>query len=149
MRAVIQRVIQASVDINNQTQKSIKKGLVVFLAVKPDDTLQDIEYIHSKIVNLRIFEDENGKMNLSVKDIGGSILLISQFTLYGDCRKGRRPSFIRSGSPSEAEPIYNRFVEHIITEPIHIETGLFQADMKVELINDGPVTILLDSEKIL
>ena len=144
MRAVIQRV-----KINGESEQNIQKGLVVFLAVKPNDTIKDIEYIHSKIINLRIFDDKNGKMNLSVKDIGGSILLISQFTLYGDCRKGRRPSFIRSGSPSEAEPIYNRFVEHIITEPIHIETGLFQADMKVELINDGPVTILLDSEKIL
>ena len=137
MRAVIQRVSKASVKINGESEQNIQKGLVVFLAVKPNDTIKDIEYIHSKIINL------------SVKDIGGSILLISQFTLYGDCRKGRRPSFIQSGSPSEVEPIYNNFVEHIITEPIEIKTGLFQADMKVSLINDGPVTILLDSEKIL
>ena len=149
MRAVIQRVSSASVNIENEITKSIGEGLVVFLAVKPDDTEKDIDYIHSKIVNLRIFEDKEGKMNLSVKDINGEILIISQFTLYGDCRKGRRPSFIRSGSPKEAEPIYNRFIEHIVTEPINIQTGTFQSYMQVSLVNDGPVTIILDSEKIL
>ncbi len=149
MRAVIQRVSEASVTIASETFNKINKGLLVFLAVKPDDTQEDIDYIISKIINLRIFEDQNGKMNLSVKDVYGEILIISQFTLYADCRKGRRPSFIKAGKPSEAEPIYNKFIEQILTEPITIKTGQFQAAMDVALINDGPVTVILDSEKLI
>lgn len=147
MRAVLQRVSEASVKIDSEIYNEISKGLLVFLAVKPDDTQEDINYIASKIVNLRIFEDENGKMNRSVKDVNGEILIVSQFTLYADCRKGRRPSFVKAGKPSEAEPVYNKFVEQIVTEPVTIKTGQFQAVMEVSLVNDGPVTVILDSEK--
>ncbi len=149
MRAVIQRVSQANILIDQNEKKSIGKGLVAFIAVKPNDTNEDLNYIKSKLLNLRIFEDSEGKMNLSVKDVNGSLMIISQFTLYGDCRKGRRPSFIRSGKPSEVEPIYNKLIESIVTEPIEIVTGNFQSYMQVNLTNDGPVTIILDSEKIL
>lgn len=149
MRAVIQRVKEASILIDNKIKKDIGKGLVVFVAVKEDDTQKDLDYIETKILNLRIFEDSEGKMNLSVKDIGGDLLIVSQFTLYGDCRKGRRPSFTQAGSPNKTKPIYDRFIEHIITEPLNIQTGNFQSDMIVTIVNDGPVTMILDSEKIL
>lgn len=149
MRAILQRVSKASVTIDNSETNAIRKGIVAFIAVKPSDTQDDIDYIVSKMINLRIFEDSEGKMNKSLIDINGDLLIISQFTLYGDCRKGRRPSFTQAGSPKIAEPIYNRFIETIITEPINIVTGKFQSDMQVSLINDGPVTLILDSEKIL
>lgn len=148
MRAVIQRVNNASVIIEDQIYNSINKGLLVFLGVKPNDEDKDIDYIINKIINLRIFEDEKNKMNLSVKDIDGEILIISQFTLYGDCRHGRRPSFILAGSPEVAEVVYDKFIERILKEPLTIKTGQFQAQMNVKLENDGPVTMLLDSEKV-
>lgn len=147
MRAVVQRVKNASVKIDDEITSEIGNGLLVFLGVKPDDTEIDRDYIINKVTNLRIFEDENGKMNLSVKDIDGEILVVSQFTLYGDCRKGRRPSFVRAGDPKEAEIVYNDFISHITREPLKVKTGVFQAEMDINLINDGPVTILLDSEK--
>lgn len=147
MRAVVQRVNEASVSIDNEIVSKIGKGLLVFVGVKPDDTKTDRDYIINKVTNLRIFEDENGKMNLSVKDVDGEILIVSQFTLYGDCRKGRRPSFVRAGDPKEAEQVYNDFIEEILKEPLKIQTGVFQAEMDINLINDGPVTMLLDSEK--
>lgn len=148
MRAVIQRVKNASVSIDGSEYSSIGPGILAFVAVRPEDTDKDLDYLLSKIPNLRIFEDENGKMNLSVKDIGGEILIVSQFTLYGDCRHGRRPGFSRAGDPKEAELIYNKFVDRIKNEPVTVKTGKFQADMNVSLINDGPVTLLLDSEKV-
>lgn len=149
MRAVIQRVDGAEVNISGEEPVSLTgKGLLALVAVKPDDTQKDIEYIATKIANLRIFEDEEGKMNKSVIDIGGKVMVVPQFTLYGDCRKGRRPGFSRSGSPRETEPIFNTFVERIKKEPFDVLTGQFQADMKVNLCNDGPVTLLLDSEKV-
>jgi D-tyrosyl-tRNA(Tyr) deacylase len=148
MRAIVQRVSQASVSIGNQKISEIQKGLLVLVGVKADDTLQDREYLCKKITNLRIFEDEAGKMNLSVKDIGGEILIVPNFTLYGDVRKGARPSFIAAGSPQDSEKVYEAFLETLKTYEVPFQTGQFQADMQVALINDGPVTIMLDSAKL-
>lgn len=147
MRAVIQRVSRASVEVGGTCIGKIEKGLMVLLGVEQGDTQADSSYIVSKVCGLRIFEDAEGKMNLSVEEIGGSILLVSQFTLMGDARKGRRPSFIGAGSPAEAKPIYENTVKLFQETGIPIETGEFQADMQVSLCNDGPVTILLDSRK--
>ena len=149
MRAVVQRVKNASVRIDGEICGQINQGLLVFLGVSKEDTESDITYISDKITGLRIFEDENEKMNNSIMDINGEILVISQFTLYGDCRKGRRPSFDSAMRPSEAEEMYEKFVEYIKKSGLKTETGRFGADMKVELLNDGPVTIILDSSKIL
>lgn len=149
MRAVIQRVSSSEVRINNESVGKINQGLNVLLGIKDDDSETDMDYIINKLVNLRIFEDDEGKMNRSILDVGGELLLVSQFTLYGDCRKGRRPGFTRSGSVGEAEKKYNIFVEKLKTQPIKkIECGVFQAEMEVMIVNDGPVTLLLDSEKI-
>ncbi|MGD9473533.1 MAG: D-aminoacyl-tRNA deacylase [Eubacteriaceae bacterium] len=149
MRAVIQRVKSSSVTINQEVFASIGYGLNVLLGIKEDDNEADMDYLIGKILNLRIFDDQDGKMNESVQDQGGEILLVSQFTLYGDCRKGRRPSYIRSGPVNLAEEKYNQFVEKFKkATSLSIKTGVFQADMDVCLINDGPVTILLDSEKM-
>ena len=149
MRIVVQRVKNASVRIDGEICGQINQGLLVFLGVSKEDTESDITYISDKITGLRIFEDENEKMNNSIMDINGEILVISQFTLYGDCRKGRRPSFDSAMRPSEAEEMYEKFVEYIKKSGLKTETGRFGADMKVELLNDGPVTIILDSSKIL
>ncbi|MEG0074506.1 MAG: D-aminoacyl-tRNA deacylase [Eubacterium sp.] len=148
MRAVIQRVKSSEVKIAGKVVGSIKKGLNLLLAIKEDDTDKDIDYIIKKTIHLRIFEDEEGKMNESLLDVEGELLVISQFTLYGDCRKGRRPSFSRSGAVDTAKEKYKKFLEKLKEEPVaKIETGEFQAEMEVTIVNDGPVTILLDSEK--
>lgn len=147
MRAVVQRVKEASVNIDNKEVSKIGPGLLVYLGVTPKDTEEDINYISNKIQNVRIFEDDQGKMNLSALDMNYPILIVSQFTLYGDCRHGRRPSFIEAGNPKEAQVVYDKFVKSIQESPLDVQTGQFQADMQVSSINDGPVTILLDSKK--
>lgn len=149
MRAVIQRVNSASVEVEGQIIGKINKGLLVFLGVGDGDTDADLNYIADKTAGLRIFSDEDDKMNLSVTDINGEMLVVSQFTLYGDCRKGRRPNFTSSMEPVTAERMYEEFIEIIEKKGIKVEHGEFGADMKVEISNDGPVTILLDSSKIL
>ena len=149
MRSVVQRVKKGSVEIEEKEIGKIEKGLVILLGVGQNDTEKDAEYLAEKIVNLRIFEDKEGKMNLSVKDINGQILVISQFTLYGDCKKGRRPSFISAALPDKAVKLYDYFVKSIKNYGLKIETGEFQAMMLVKIYNDGPVTILLDSEKLI
>jgi D-tyrosyl-tRNA(Tyr) deacylase len=147
MRAVIQRVREGSVEIEGNQIGRIGQGLVILLGVGQGDTEKDAKYLSGKIINLRIFEDKQGKMNLSVKDINGQILVISQFTLYGDCKKGRRPSFVSAALPDKAIKLYEYFIKCIKGYNLKIETGQFQAMMLVKIFNDGPVTILLDSEK--
>ena len=147
MRAVVQRVTSSSVTVEGETTGKIDKGLMVLLGVADGDTDKDVTYMVDKIVNLRIFEVENDKMNLSLQDIGGSLLVVSQFTLLGDCRKGRRPSFIEAARPEIADNLYPKFVDKARSMGIRTETGRFQTHMMVELINDGPVTILVDSNK--
>lgn len=147
MRAVIQRVSAAKVKVGQDVTGKIDNGFLVYLGVEKDDEKEDLDYIIDKTANLRVFEDEDGKMNLSVKEVGGSILAVSQFTLYGDCRRGRRPSFINAADLDKAENFYNKFVQGLRGKGIHVETGIFRAHMHVESINDGPVTILLDSKK--
>ncbi len=147
MRAVVQRVKEAKIEVDNQIVGSISKGLLVYLGVGKDDNEKDVEFIADKLVNLRIFADENEKMNLSVLDVGGAILLVSQFTLYGDCRKGRRPGFDLAGGPETAEKLYEKTIEAIRQKGVTVETGVFAAHMDVTSINDGPVTFLLDSKK--
>ncbi|MBZ4655348.1 MAG: D-tyrosyl-tRNA(Tyr) deacylase [Peptococcaceae bacterium] len=148
MRAVVQRVAKSSVTVENRITGSIGRGLVVLLGVAQGDQEADARYLAEKIVNLRIFEDKEGKMNLSLKDIQGEILVVSQFTLCGDCRQGRRPSFTEAAPPVDAERLYNYFVELVNQQGIPVATGVFQAHMQVEIINDGPVTMLLDSRKL-
>ena len=149
MRAVIQRVNQSCVIVDNKIVGSINKGLTVVLGVDKNDTSKDLEYMAEKIVNLRIFEDASGKMNLSALDVGGELLVVSQFTLFGDCRKGKRPSFTNAAPPDYADRLYKEFVKYIKGKyPIKVETGIFQAEMQLEIHNDGPVTILLDSNKL-
>ena len=149
MRAIIQRVKNASVKVDNNLIGNINQGFLVFVAVNVDDEPKDLEYIKNKVMNLRIFEDEDGKMNKSIKDINGEFLVVSQFTLYGDARKGNRPSFINSAKHEKAEEYYERFVEELKRDSgLKVETGQFAADMEISLINDGPVTIQLDSSKI-
>ena len=147
MRAVIQRVSRASVAVDGSVTGSIGRGLLVFLGVGKEDSQKDIDFVADKIVNLRIFEDDDGKMNLSVKDISGGILLISQFTLYGDCRKGRRPDFTAAGKPDAAKQVYKQTIEAIRDKGVPVETGVFAAHMDIDSINDGPVTLILDSRK--
>ena len=144
MKTVIQRVSHADVTIDGATAGKIGRGLLILLGVGPEDSEETADYIAGKIINRRIFEDENGKMNYSVRDIGGEILVISQFTLYADCRKGNRPSFTGAAAPKPAEVLYRYFIEKLKESGIHTESGEFGADMKVTLLNDGPVTILLD-----
>lgn len=147
MRAVIQRVSRASVSVRDEIVGRIGGGLLVLLGVASGDDEAAAEYLTEKTLGLRVFEDEAGKMNLSVADSGGAVLVVSQFTLYGDVRKGKRPSFDRAAKPDEANRLYEYFVQRIRAAGIRCETGRFQAMMDVELVNDGPVTILLDSEK--
>ena len=148
MRAVLQRVTNAEVKVDGEIIGSIGKGILLFLGVSDDDTQTDLQYIADKMMNLRIFEDENGKMNLSVRDIRGELLIVSQFTLYGDCRKGRRPSFDKAGKPEFANEMYEKFIRYCSDSGLKTEHGKFGADMKVSLLNDGPVTIMLDSTKL-
>jgi D-tyrosyl-tRNA(Tyr) deacylase len=145
MRLVIQRVREAHVTVNNGTAGSIRSGLLVFLGVSRTDTVEDADYLTGKLLGLRIFPDEDGKMNRNVREAGGSLLIVSQFTLYGDCRKGRRPSFDQAAPPEQAQYLYNYFVASAKRGPVPVETGVFQAMMQVHIVNDGPVTILIDS----
>ena len=147
MRCVVQRVTEASVTVNGETVGAVGPGLMVLIGVSTEDTDADLKYMTEKVPNLRIFDDENGVMNRSVLDTGGSILAVSQFTLYGDARGGRRPSYIRAAKPDEANAMYERLVAAWRDKGIHVETGRFRTEMKVSLVNDGPVTILIDSEK--
>lgn len=146
MRAVIQRVSHGSVTVGEE-KKEIEAGLVILLGVGLDDSSWDGEYLVNKILNLRIFEDKDEKLNLSIQDIKGDFLVVSQFTLYGDCRKGRRPSFTEAASPETAKSLYEDFVDKLRASGLKVETGTFQAEMLVEIHNHGPVTILLDSKK--
>ena len=146
MRAVIQLVKKASVTVDGKTVGAINKGLLVLLGVCKNDTEKEVAYMVEKIANLRIFQDPEGKMNLSVRDIGGEILAVSQFTLFGDCRKGRRPSYSQAAPPELADKLYQSFVSKM-EKYLPVKTGTFQAMMEVELINDGPVTLMLDSTK--
>lgn len=147
MRAVLQRVTRASVTVDGQIVGQIDRGLVVLLGVEHDDTDADAQQLADKTIQLRIFDDADGKMNLALAEIGGSVLVVSQFTLLGDCRKGRRPSFIQAAPPELAERLYETFVAATGVQGIPVATGKFRAMMQVELVNDGPVTILLDSRK--
>ncbi len=148
MRAVIQRVSRATVTVHGETVGSIGCGLLVLLGVCDDDTEADLEYMSDKIAGLRIFEDEDEKMNLSASDVGGEILVVSQFTLFGDCRKGKRPSFSSAGRPDYANEMYEKLIARLKEKGFKTEHGIFGADMKVELLNDGPVTLLLDSKRL-
>lgn len=147
MRAVVQRVKSASVTVDGKLVSEIGAGVLVFLGVAHDDTTTELEYIANKVANLRIFEDAEGKMNCSLLETGGSALVVSQFTLYGDCRKGRRPSFINAARPEVANALYEQFITALEKLNVPTQGGTFQAMMDVQLINDGPVTILLDSTK--
>ena len=147
MRAVVQKVTHSRVTVENETTGEIQQGLMVLLGVTHDDTQEDAKYMAEKIANLRIFEDDDEKLNLSVKDIGGAILSVSQFTLYGDCRKGRRPSFTEAARPDQANALYGQFNAYLEQEGVSVQTGRFQTHMMVELTNDGPVTVLLDSKR--
>lgn len=147
MRAVVQRVNNANVIVDNEIVGSINKGLLVFLGVGNEDTINDLNYLFEKIVNLRIFEDDNEKMNLSLLDINGEILVVSQFTLYGDARKGRRPNFTEAADPDIAKDMYLKFIDKCKEINLRVEAGRFGAHMEVNIVNDGPVTILLDSKK--
>jgi len=147
MRAVIQRVKEASVTVDGQVVGRSGKGLLVLLGVKDTDVNAHGSYISEKIANLRIFEDDEGKMNRSVLEVGGEILVVSQFTLFGDCRKGRRPGFSQAAVPDLAKALYEEVVQSLKEKGLHVEEGVFQAHMDVFLVNDGPVTLLLDSEK--
>lgn len=148
MRAVVQRVSEASVTVEGKIIGQIQKGLMVLVAVRSEDTEKDFDYIAKKIAGLRVFSDESGKMNLSVREIGGKLLIVPQFTLYGSVIKGMRPSFAASGPVEEARKKFELFIERLKHEEVPVETGEFQADMKVALVNDGPVTLLMDSSKL-
>ncbi|HEY1239765.1 MAG TPA: D-aminoacyl-tRNA deacylase [Bryobacteraceae bacterium] len=145
MKLVIQRVREACVIVDGSTTGKIGAGLLVFIGVARLDTAEDAEYLVDKLLGLRIFSDQDGKMNRNLQETGGSLLLVSQFTLYGDCRKGRRPSFDAAAPPDQARSLYTRFVELARKGHVPVETGVFQASMQVHLVNDGPVTILIDS----
>ena len=147
MRCVVQRVTSSSVTVDGVVSGKIDAGIMVLIGVSVDDTEADLKYMAEKVPNLRIFDDENGVMNRSVLDVGGSILAVAQFTLYGDARGGRRPSYIRAAKPDKADELYEKLIARWREKGIHVETGVFRTEMKVSLINDGPVTILLDSEK--
>lgn len=145
MKLVIQRVTNASVTVENNIVGKISKGFLVLLGVGPEDTEKEADYLVQKLIKLRVFEDENGKMNLSLKDIEGELLIVSQFTLYADCTGGNRPSFTNAAKPEKANELYEYFIKKCEEENIRVEHGIFGADMKVELLNDGPVTIVLEA----
>lgn len=147
MRAVVQRVSSASVTVAGKVTGQIGRGFLVLLGIATDDAQEDLIYLAQKVVGLRVFEDADGKMNLSIGEVGGAMLVVSQFTLYGDCRKGRRPGFTDAARPEVAEPLYRAFVAEVRGQGIVVETGQFQAEMQVSLVNDGPVTLLIDSRK--
>ena len=147
MKVVVQRVSQASVSVNDQIVGSITNGYVLLVGISNEDTLDDVAYCVHKVGGLRIFEDDNEKMNRSLKDVGGSILSISQFTLYGDTHKGNRPSFTQAAKPQIAQPLYESFNQGLKDAGFHVETGIFQTHMQVSLVNDGPVTIIIESRK--
>lgn len=146
MRVIIQRVSEASVEIDNETRGEIEKGFMVLVGVEDEDTQEDIDYLVKKVSKMRVFEDEEGKMNLSIDQVSGSILSISQFTLHASTKKGNRPSFIKAGKPGYAKEIYEKFNEGLENQGLVVETGEFGDDMKVALVNDGPVTITIDSK---
>lgn len=148
MRAVLQRVLKAKVDINEETISKIDKGIVVLVAVNDTDNIDTFKYMFDKIINLRIFEDAEEKLNLSIKDLDLEVLIVPNFTVYADARKGRRPSFVGGAKPDDAEKIFNDFILYAKENYEKVKTGIFRADMQVELINDGPITILLDSDKL-
>jgi D-tyrosyl-tRNA(Tyr) deacylase len=148
MRAVVQRVRRAAVAIDGETVAAIQRGLLVLLGVTTTDTVLDAQRLADKTAHLRIFNDASGRMNLSVADVNGSLLVVSQFTLYGDCRKGRRPSFIAAATPELAVPLYDAFVNAIRSVGLPVQTGRFGAMMQVELVNDGPVTLILDTKEV-
>ena len=148
MRIVIQRVSEASVSIDGKEVSRVSRGFLVLLGIEVGDTKEDADFISEKIATMRVFEDENGKMNLALTDVGGEILVVSQFTLLGDMRKGRRPSFIAAARPEEAIPLYEYLVASLRGKGFRVGTGVFGADMQVALVNDGPVTMLLDSHKL-
>jgi D-tyrosyl-tRNA(Tyr) deacylase len=147
MRAVLQRVKTASVAVSGEEVGRIKLGFVVFLGLEKEDQSDDLEYMVNKIAGLRAFEDDSGKMNLALSDVSGELLVVSQFTLFGDCRKGRRPSFTAAAEPDKAQKLYDNFIKSMKQQNIKVSTGVFQARMEVSLLNDGPVTFLLDSKK--
>ena len=147
MRAVVQRVSKASVTVAGEITGAIECGFLVLLGVADGDAPSDLDWMVNRIIGLRVFEDAEGKMNCSIQDVGGSMLVVSQFTLLGDCRKGRRPSFVNAARPDVANDVYEQFCDKVRAEGITVETGRFQQHMDVELINDGPVTLLLDSRK--
>ncbi|WP_101844394.1 D-aminoacyl-tRNA deacylase [Halobacillus sp. Marseille-P3879] len=147
MKAVVQRATEASVTVSNEKVGEISEGLVILLGVTHEDTEEDARYLASKIPHLRIFEDEEGKLNRSLKDVDGQMLSISQFTLYGDTRKGRRPNFMKAAKPSEADELYKKFNEFVRSEGVHVETGSFGEMMDVQLTNNGPVTLIMDSKE--
>ena len=147
MRAVVQRVSEASVTVDGEVTGQIGRGFLVLLGIAGDDSEKDIVWIAEKIAGLRIFEDAEGRMNLGLRDVGGAVLLVSQFTLYGDCRKGRRPSFVEAARPEAALPLYQSAIAELRGHGLRVETGRFQAHMDVRLLNDGPVTLLLDSRR--
>lgn len=147
MRAVIQRVEKASVTVDGTEVGAISRGLVVLLAIEVGDGEPDLSFLERKILNLRIFEDQQGKMNRSLQEVKGELLMVSQFTLYGDCRKGNRPSYSRAASPAEAEKLYRKLIERIRLQRVRVECGQFQAMMKLNLVNDGPVTLIVDSRR--
>ena len=144
MKIVIQRALDASVTVDSKIVGKIDYGFVVLLGVKAGDTTKEADYLVKKLINLRVFSDENDKMNLSIKDVGGELLIISQFTLYADCTSGNRPSFVKAARPEEAIPLYEYFCEKCAENGIKVQKGIFGADMKVKLVNDGPVTIIME-----
>jgi D-aminoacyl-tRNA deacylase len=148
MRLLLQRVTEASVSVDNSVISSISKGLLVFVAFCASDTASELNKLSRKLLELRIFSDSQGKMNLSVQDIHGELLVVSQFTLFADCRRGRRPDFIQAAPPRQAEELYNLFISELHKSGLNVQAGIFAADMQVSLVNDGPVTIWLDSEQL-
>ena len=150
MKAIIQRVISASVTVDGRIQGEVGEGLLVLLGVKPEDTEKEAEYLAAKLCNLRIFTDQEDKMNLSLLSIGGEMLVVSNFTLYGDCRKGNRPSFVGAARPETAQPLYNYFMECVRKQGVSkVASGVFGAHMEVRLVNNGPVTLVLDTDEIM